>query len=163
MTITSCSSYLFSGCRHWGQPVCTLPSQMALDFCFRKEGRCWHGQSAQALASLLPTGSSLSSVAMILETTCVYIIPDPHPTCPLRMCPSNPAVPGEGAGATTLPLRRHNSRGLSFQWQPSAAHLPIRGMDQTALGCCEVGRAQRLGTPLLAFCTIPLFRVFVLA
>lgn len=83
-------------------------------------------------------------------------------SCPLTLCPSNPVVPGEGAGATILPLKRHDPRGLSFQWQSSAAHLPIRGMDQTALGCCEMGRAQRLGTPLLPFSTIPLFRVFVL-
>ncbi|KAI1243418.1 hypothetical protein IHE44_0001024, partial [Lamprotornis superbus] len=29
---------------------------------------------------------------------------------------------------------------------PSAAHIPVKGMDQTALGCCEMGRAitQRL-------------------
>lgn len=89
--------YLFSGCRHWGQPTRTLPSEGALVFCFRKEGRSWHGQScAQALASLLPTGSSLSSVAMILETTDMYITPEHHPSCSLRMCPSNPVVPAEG-------------------------------------------------------------------
>lgn len=72
--------YLFSGCRHWGQPTHTLPSEMALVFCFRKEGRPWNGQScAQALASPLPTGSFLSSVAMILETTHMYTTPDCHP------------------------------------------------------------------------------------
>lgn len=116
---------------------------MALVFCFTKEGTSWHGQScAQALASLLPTGSSLSSDFGNRS----YVHNSRPPSyLPTEDVPIQPSGASRGGLVTPSCHGGDVTRGMSFQWQPSAAHLPVGGMDQTALGCCEMGTTQRLG------------------
>lgn len=112
-------------------PADTLPSEIALFFCSREEGKACHGWGcAQALTSLLPMSSSLSSAGCCnYFGGHSYVHKSRLPSCLLSsavgMCPSIPVVPGE------WPWWHHTAaEGMWVQKTHSCAvHLPSEWPD----------------------------------
>lgn len=76
-------------------------------------------------------------------------------SCPLTMCPSNPGVPGEGAGATILPLRRHDPRGPCLSSGSRVLHIfPSGGWIRQHWGAARWAEPRDWA---LLFCLSPLF------